>query len=223
MDSNILTAFNQGKHEEAIQAAVKAIDADPKNPKRYAVLTTMLISLKALDQAGELLAKARALFPDDLELQYTAGLFAYAQADFPAAAAWFTKCRQDDTLKNDATYMLALSYQQAGQPKKALAFALTAHELAPKQTDAALLAADLLLGEQAFDAAAEILKPLLETRQPQVLFTYGMALSAAGKDGSAYLDAAKRLDPKGYDQKAGTVADINRFLRLQEGGHDGQA
>lgn len=30
MDSNILTAFNQGKHEEAIQAAVKAIDADPK-------------------------------------------------------------------------------------------------------------------------------------------------------------------------------------------------
>lgn len=62
MDSNILTAFNQGKHEEAIQAAVKAIDADPKNPKRYAVLTTMLISLKALDQAGELLAKARALF-----------------------------------------------------------------------------------------------------------------------------------------------------------------
>ena len=120
MDSNILTAFNQGKHEEAIQAAVKAIDADPKNPKRYAVLTTMLISLKALDQAGELLAKARALFPNDLELQYTAGLFAYAQADFPAAAAWFTKCRQDDTLKNDATYMLALSYQQAGQPKKHL-------------------------------------------------------------------------------------------------------
>ncbi|KMO58806.1 TPR repeats containing protein, partial [Lacticaseibacillus rhamnosus] len=107
--------------------------------------------------------------------------------------------------------------------KKALAFALTAHELAPKQTDAALLAADLLLGEQAFDAAAEILKPLLEARQPQVLFTYGMALSAAGKDGSAYLDAAKQLDPKGYDQKAGTVADINRFLRLQEGGHDGQA
>ncbi|EGF34664.1 TPR repeats containing protein, partial [Lacticaseibacillus rhamnosus MTCC 5462] len=50
-----------------------------------------------------------------------------------------------------------------------------------------------------------------------------MALSAAGKDGSAYLDAAKQLDPKGYDQKAGTVADINRFLRLQEGGHDGQA
>ena len=46
MDSNILTAFNQGKHEEAIQAAVKAIDADPKNPKRYAVLTTMLISLQ---------------------------------------------------------------------------------------------------------------------------------------------------------------------------------
>lgn len=86
MDSNILTAFNQGKHEEAIQAAVKAIDADPKNPKRYAVLTTMLISLKALDQAGELLAKARALFPNDLESQYTAGLFAYAQADFPAAA-----------------------------------------------------------------------------------------------------------------------------------------
>ncbi len=29
MDSKILTMFNQGKHEEAIQAAVKAIDAAP--------------------------------------------------------------------------------------------------------------------------------------------------------------------------------------------------
>ncbi|MDE3282274.1 tetratricopeptide repeat protein [Lacticaseibacillus parahuelsenbergensis] len=222
MDSDILTAFNQGKHEEAIHAAVKAIDAAPKDPKRYAMLATMLISLKALDQAGELLAKARNLFPTDIELQYTAGLFAYAQADYPAAAAWFAKCRKDKHLKNDATYMLALSYQQAGQTKKALAFALTAHELAPKQTDAALLAADLLLAAQAFDAAADILKPLLDAKQPQILFTYGMALSAAGKDGSRYLDEAKQLDPKGYDQKASAVADINRFLKLQEG-HDGQA
>ena len=46
---------------EAIQAAVKAIDA-PDDPKRYAMLATMLISIKALDQAGELLAKARQLF-----------------------------------------------------------------------------------------------------------------------------------------------------------------
>jgi Flp pilus assembly protein TadD len=71
MDSKILTMFNQGKHEEAIQAAVKAIDAAPDDPKRYAMLATMLISIKALDQAGELLAKARQLFPEDLELQYT--------------------------------------------------------------------------------------------------------------------------------------------------------
>ncbi len=129
MDSNILTAFNQGKHEEAIQAAVKAIDADPKNPKRYAVLTTMLISLKAFDQAGELLAKARALFQMTWNTVHSWS-FCLCAGGFPAAAAWFTKCRQDETLKNDATYMLALSYQQAGQPKKALAFALTAHELA---------------------------------------------------------------------------------------------
>ena len=45
MDSKILTMFNQGKHEEAIQAAVKAIDAAPDDPKRYAMLATMLISI----------------------------------------------------------------------------------------------------------------------------------------------------------------------------------
>lgn len=222
MDSKILTMFNQGKHEEAIQTAVKAIDAAPDDPKRYAMLATMLISIKALDQAGELLAKARQLFPEDLELQYTAGLFAYAQADFAAAVSWFAKVRTDQALKNDATYMLALSYQQAGQPTKALAFALTAHDLAPKQLDAALLAADLLMANDVFDAAARVLKPLLATEQSQVLFTYGMALSAAGKDGSHYLNKAKALDPKGYDQKANIVADINRFLRLQEG-QDGHA
>ena len=46
MDSKILTMFNQGKHEEAIQAAVKAIDAAPDDPKRYAMLATMLIIKK---------------------------------------------------------------------------------------------------------------------------------------------------------------------------------
>lgn len=55
--------------------------------------------------------------------------------------------------------MLALSYQQAGQVQKALAFALTAHEAAPEKVDAALLSAELLLGLGAFKEAAKLLAP----------------------------------------------------------------
>lgn len=220
--ASLIDQFNKGDHDAAIQAAVRQIDEKPTDPKRYAVLATMLIGIHAFDEASQLIVKALGLFPGDDELTYDAGLLAFSQGNTTLASRYFQQLAtaQKGSLKQDAQYMLALSYQQGGQVQKALAFALTAHEAAPEKVDAALLAAELLLGLGAFKDAADLLKPFLQINNAQVLFTYGMALAGQGQDGSEYLDAAKRLDPQGYAQKAGRVRDIAGFLKVQGEGDE---
>lgn len=215
--ASLTDQFNQGDHDAAIQAAVKRIDEKPTDPKRYSVLATMLIGIHAYDEASQLIVKALGLFPNDTELTYDAGLLAFSQGNSTLAIKYFSQLAnvKKGNLKQDAQYMLALSYQQAGQVQKALAFALTAHEAAPEKVDAALLSAELLLGLGAFKDAAKLLKPFLQIKNARVLFTYGMALTGQNLDGSQYLDEAKRLDPKGYDQQAGQVRDIAGFLKAQ--------
>lgn len=220
--ASLIDQFNHGDHDAAIQAAVKRIDDKPTDPKRYAVLATMLIGIHAYDEASQLIVKALGLFPNDHELTYDAGLLAFSQGNTTLAIKYFRQLATANkgSLKQDAQYMLALSYQQAGQAQKALAFALTAHDAAPEKVDAALLTAELLLGLGAFKDAAQMLAPFLKINNARVLFTYGMALAGQGEDGSEFLDAAKRLDPKHYDQQAGQVRDIAGFLKAQGDAHE---
>lgn len=218
---NMIAQFNHGDHYGAIHAAVAAIDENPKDSKRYATLATMLIAINAYDEATQLLMQAIGLFPDDGELVYNFGLLQFRQENWQLAIQYFQQLiDKSDNLGQDATYMVALSYQHLEQPQKALAFALTAHEAAPHRLDAALLTAELLLGMGAFQQAADMLEPQLRTKNAQAYFTYGMALTGAGQDGSKYLDEAKRLDPDGYDQKANQVRDIAGYLLHKESSDD---
>ncbi|WP_225047351.1 tetratricopeptide repeat protein [Lacticaseibacillus kribbianus] len=214
MADKMIAQFNRGEHDAAIQEAVRRIDDKPTDPKRYATLATMLIGIKAYDEASQLLLKALGLFPGDVELTYDAGLLAYAQENFALAVRYFQQLTQG-ALAADAQYMLALSYQQLNQPARALAFALTAHEADLTRLDAAELAAELLLGLGVFEQAAALLKPFRKVQDAKVLFTYGMAESGAGRDGSRWLEAAEKLDPKGYKAQAGRVRDIAGFLKVQ--------
>ncbi|WP_125703157.1 tetratricopeptide repeat protein [Lacticaseibacillus daqingensis] len=215
MADSMIAQFNRGDHDAAIQAAVQAIDAKPTDPKRYATLATMLIGIHAYDEASQLILRAQGLFPGDRELTYDAGLLAYAQENYLLATRYFKQLTAAHPLRADAQYMLALCYQQLDQPQLALAFALTAHEADRTRVDAALLAAELLLALGVFDQAGAMLTPFLKMKDAKVLFTYGMAQVGAGRDGSAWLDAAKALDPAGYDQQAKQVRDIAGFLKAQ--------
>ncbi|WP_461224178.1 tetratricopeptide repeat protein [Lacticaseibacillus suihuaensis] len=217
MADKMIAQFNRGEHDAAIQEAVRRIDEKPTDPKRYATLATMLIGIKAFDQASQLLVKALGLFPGDADLTYDAGLLAYAQENDPLAVRYFQQLNQG-SLQADAQYMLGLAYQRMGQTQRALAFALTAHEADLTRVDAALLCAELLLGLGVFDQAAALLRPFTKGQDAKVLFTYGMAETGAGRDGSAWLTQAKALDPKGYQEQAGRVRDIAGFLKVQD--HD---
>ncbi|WP_262316787.1 tetratricopeptide repeat protein [Lacticaseibacillus parakribbianus] len=217
MADKMIAQFNRGEHDAAIQEAVRRIDEKPTDPKRYATLATMLIGIKAFDQASQLLVKALGLFPNDAELTYDAGLLAHAQENDQLAVRYFLQLTQGP-LQADAQYMLALSYQRMGQAQRALAFALTAHEADRTRLDAALLCAELLLGLGVFEQAAALLRPFAQVQDAKVLFTYGMAETGAGRDGSAWLTKAKALDPKGYQEQAGRVRDIAGFLKVQN--HD---
>lgn len=213
----IIDAFNRGNKEEAVQMAVRAVDAHPDDVAPYVLLATMLINMRAYDQADELLVKALGHFQDDPELRYSWGLSAYQQGDYanammrlqplttPAIAA---------DLRSDANYMMALSYKASGDELRALPYALTAHDLRPEANDAALLSANLLLGAGAPAQARDLLQPLVTTKDAQILLTYGMALGALGDSSAAeYLDRAQAADPEAYTR----ARELAHFLGGQAG------
>ncbi|KRM72528.1 tetratricopeptide repeat protein [Lacticaseibacillus brantae] len=209
----ISDSFNQGDHDAAVHEAIAAVDANPDEPAPYATLATLLTSLGDYDQATELLVKSLGRFPDDEELQYSFGVLAFAQGDAQSAINRLTPLAASKSqLGTDAQYMLGLSYQALGQAPKALAFALTAHDRQPDKVDAALLSANLLLSLGAFSEAEAMLRPFVADNNAQVLFNYGLALNAQDKDGTQYLDQAKALDPKTYNQQFDQLKDISRFL-----------
>lgn len=213
---DIIDQFNRGDKEAAISAAVQLIDEQPHEPGNHALLATMLINMRAYDQADELLVKALGLFPDQEELRYDWGLSAYQQGDYQNALARLlplTKPQIQANLRADASYMVALTYKAADDNLHALAFAMTASELNPKASDAAVLTANLLLALGSLKEAQQLLRPFIETKNGQVQLTYGMILSALGEDGSAYLEAAKTESPDAYAR----ARELVQFLKQQDG------
>lgn len=216
---DIIDQFNHGDKEAAISAAVHLIDEQPHEPGHYALLATMLINMRAYDQADELLVKALGLFPDQEELRYNWGLSAYQQGDYQDALARLlplTKPSISASLRADASYMVALTYKAADDNLHALAFAMTASELNPHATDAAVLTANLLMSSGALEPAKALLEPLLDSQDGQVQLTYGMILSALGADGSTYLDKAKNESPDAYAR----ARELVQFLKKQDGDDD---
>lgn len=217
---DIIDQFNQGDKEAAISAAVHYIDEHPHAVDAYRMLAAMLINMKAYDQADELIVKALGLFHDDPELRYNWGLSAFQQGSFKDALARLlplTAKSITGSLRADAAYMVALAYQELGDNIRAIAFALTAHDLNPDAIDAAVLTANLLLGQGVNDQVKDLLAPLLKTKDARVLLAYGMAVSAMGEDGSQYLDAAQTADPESYKR----ARELVHFLTEQEH-HDEQ-
>lgn len=197
----IIDQFNHGDKEAAISSAVHYIDAHPDDVDAYRLLALMLINEQAFDQADELILKALGLFNDDPELRYAFGLSAYKQGDFQGALSRLlplTDAQTPASLRADATYMVALAYKERGDDVRALAFAMTASELNPKALDAAVLTANLLLGQGLNAEVKTLLKPLINQNDAGVNLAYGMALAALGEDASAYLDAAKAQNPEAY-------------------------
>lgn len=218
---DIIDTFNQGDKEKAVQMAVRAIDAHQDEVAPYALLVTMLINMRAYDQAEALVMKALGLFHDDPELRYNWGLLAYQQGEYRDALMRLQPLTGVSTridLRGDANYMVALSYKALGDTLRALPYALTAHECRPDAKDAALLCANLLLGMGVADQAKAILTPLVASDDAQVLLTYGMALSALDDDRAAtYLDQAQAADPEAYTR----ARELVHFLGGQAGETNG--
>ncbi|WP_155285900.1 tetratricopeptide repeat protein [Lacticaseibacillus zhaodongensis] len=223
--TDIIDEFNNGDKQKAISAAVAEVDAHPHDYHPYAVLSAMLINMRDYDQAAELLDKALGLFHEQPELRYNWGLLAYQQGEYKDALARLLPITGPDTkksLRGDANYMVALSYQGLEEPLRALAFAMTAHDLNPQAEDATILTANLLMASGAFAEAKRMLQPLVKHGSGQVLVAYGMVLGALGEDGSKYLDAAKDADPDAYKRARELLAFMNEQHKDAAGDTDGK-
>lgn len=212
----------QKKAAKTLHKLVKDIDDHPHNYHTYYDLGTFLVELHNYTQAEELFMKALGLFAEKNvkaknTLLYGLGNVYYAAGSFDKAIKTFMKVK-DNVLKINAYIMLAQSYMSQKDYKRAVVFALTAHGWRKQDpTINALLGSSFLaLGDckQAghFYDEALVAKP----ENGKYYFNRGLCALVNGEDFHHYFNLAKKYDPKYVEKGQKRVADIERFIQVNQ-------
>lgn len=217
MKAKIKALWQAGKQQEAVKALVQEIKQQPDQIDNYLELAAFLNTLKDFEQAQQLLQQIQQRFPNNQDIQYSLATTYYAAGRYDLAEPLFLKIT-DQRLSNDRDYMLGVLYHQKQDDKRALAFALTAQQAAPKRVDANQLVGDIWLSLGQFKAAAQAYQQVL-AQQPNVAaahFNVGLALLGAGEKPTAYFEKADALDHDYFQQQQQRLADIERYLQAQK-------
>ncbi|PIO83654.1 hypothetical protein BSQ39_08785 [Loigolactobacillus backii] len=214
MNKKIKVLWQKGDQQGAVKALVAAIDHDPTNVDNYLQLAAFLVILKDYTQAEKLILTALQRFPDNQDLKYSLGTIYYSAGKYDQALKQFQHLTLK-RLKNDQLYMLASTYQAKQDYARALAFALTAQQAQPKQTDTNLLVGDLWLALGKFKQAETYYKKALVSAPEDAAanFKNGLAALALGdSENNAYFIKAKELDAAYFAKEKHQLIDIERYL-----------
>lgn len=208
MDKKIDDLYNSGQKDEAIHLLIQKIDRAPKEIDNYLQLSTYLIEENSIEQALELLQKAKALVAQPEELNYNIAICYYMQGEFEKALNLInTLPNNDETL-----YQKALIFMKLGQFQKALAYALTIKQMDSRSYE---LLGDIWLSLGDLKRAkAEFEKILPAKRNAKVNFLLGLTVFDQDREqAQKYFDLSKKLDPAYFKHAQEQYAAIAKMLR----------
>lgn len=208
MDKKIDNLYNSGQKNEAIHLLIQKIDQAPKEIDNYLQLSTYLIEENSIDQALELLQKAKVLVDQPEELNYNIAICYYMQGEFQKALDLINTLPNDD----ETLYQKALIFMKLGQFQKALAYALTIKQMDSRTYE---LLGDiwLSLGELK-KAKTEFEKISPAKRNAKVNFLLGVTVFDQDREqAQEYFDLSKKLDPAYFKQAQSQYAAIAKMLR----------
>lgn len=207
--------------EKLVTKLVQDIDAQPDKVQNYYDLGTLLTRLKSYEQSEELFMKALGRFDHNKVatnlLEYGLGNLYYEVAKFDEALKWYQKIT-DTKLKADAYLMMAQSWMQKKNYKRAIVYGLTAHDLRKQDPEVNQVLGDALLALGNFEQAKDFYDQIL-VRHPgraDTQFNRGLVAMVLGEAYTDYLSQAKQLDPDYYRQSEQRIADIEKVLRDQK-------
>jgi putative PEP-CTERM system TPR-repeat lipoprotein len=195
--------------DQARQAYMAVLPADPKNPGALVGLAQLAASTNDPDSAGKYVQQALAAAPDNPQAWVAKGDLAFDSADFAGAEADYQKAmgfKNPDWLPQERFYALtrlANAQAQQNQFDKALATIQTLEKMSPQQPYLHYLHAVVLYRQGHLDAAISELQQVLQASpdNARAQLLMGAVNYAQGNYGQAemYLSNAMGMDQKNVD------------------------
>ena len=195
----------QGRSEEALAAARKAIELAPADAEWYGNAAQILLENRMLEAAWGTAAKALALDPNLTLALKVQGLVSMKRGAFKLALDAFRRATELSTQDPDAFQWLGTAQQMLYQYREARSTFEQGIARFPNHAPMYLAYGKLLLAEDAHDEAAQARaiglfnKALaLDAALPDAHYELGKLLFDTGKPSEAlpHLEAAARLDPR---------------------------
>jgi tetratricopeptide (TPR) repeat protein len=125
--------FFFGRLEEARTELEEAVAANPQLPMAKWELATVLLHMREVDQALELLVPLKEQYPDEYEVVEGLGLAYYFKDDYPQAVTYLEKAMTIRPPDISVLNALGFSYQQVGRVEDAKKVFERSLELKPEQ------------------------------------------------------------------------------------------
>ncbi|KRM60092.1 tetratricopeptide repeat protein [Secundilactobacillus malefermentans] len=208
--------------EELLKKLVAKVDANPADYHAYYNLGAMLTQVKSYAQAEELFLKAQGLLKNQTreatdELTYGLANVYYESGKFDQAIHEFTKIKSDK-LQKDTYLMISQCYIGLGNHKQALAYALTAQNLAKQDSSANRLVAENLLALGNFDEAAQYFDIILENdpEDGAANFDRGLLAMVLSQPFDDYFKKAKKNDPTYFKKQQNKLVGIEELIKARK-------
>lgn len=215
--------WDKGEFNEAIQLLVEEINENTENSDSYYNLATMFILGKKYDDAKVIVETAIEKYPDDPIFVYAFGNLYYEIEDYSLSVTYFNQVIQfnETPLKKDAMVMIGQNYLALNQPKKALAYFLSAYEKDKLDMTLIMLIGNTLMQTGSFKEAKQYFELSIEQapQNDEAWFKRGVVGMVLEEDASVfqpYFKKSKELNISRYEERIKQLTAIENIVKNQQ-------
>lgn len=215
--------WKNGQLNEAVQLLFEEIENNNENSDSYCNLASIFILAKKYEDAQVVLETALEKEPNHVELLYTFGNLYYQKNNPTKALIYFNQVLNGNgnSFKNDAVVMIGQCYLLLNEPKRALAYLLTAHEKNEKDSSILTLLGDCMMQINHFKQARQYYTKAydLSPDNDEILFKRGLvgaALKEKPEKFNLFFEKAKTINPENYQKRLQKLKEIEVFMSSQQ-------
>ena len=197
----LMSARNEaetGRLTQAAELCLRVLRQDPSNLEALELYGQLAICLRRPSDAYVIFQKLLALAPEHLGAHVNLAILAYNQGDLPAARAHVRESLRLDPRQLDALTLLGSILLAENKVPEALRQFSVVNEMAPGSLQVGTAYAGALMRNGDFEAAAEVVRRLLEGFPEQAVLYPMLAQARKLEEGDEDLDLIRSLlDPRG--------------------------
>lgn len=207
--------YNKGQKEEAVIFLVNQLNENFNQLPLILQLSTYLTYGGEFEQAEELLMKAKAIFANNLTIDYNLGNVYYTKGEYDKAQAIFELLVKKN-FGHEAMFMLAQTLNKLGSVNQALVYALTALDKAPADEAYSELVGDIFMSLGDFKNAKRYYKDSYNIKKNEKnSFNLGLCNMILKESYQEYFLESKNINKKYYENNIEKLDDIQKLINNQ--------